>query len=222
MTGRKLLAEGLGTGFLAMAAIGAGIMAGRLTGDPALALLAVGIASGLTLFVMITLMVPVSGGHLNPVVTLTFALRREIAPGLALAYVVVQVAGGLVGVLAVHAMFDLPLWQVSQVARTGGALWLSEGIATFGLILVTLGALAARANVPAIVGTYIAAAFWFTSSSSFSNPAVTLVRVFSDSPGGIRAQDLPGYLTAQILGTLLAVALGGWLFGRSAPPSESH
>ncbi len=222
MTARRLLAEGLGTGFLAMAAIGAGIMADRLTADPALALLAIGICSGLALFVLITVMIPVSGGHLNPVVTLTFALRHEITPGLALAYVAAQAAGAVAGVLAVHAMFDLPLWQISQTARTGGGLWLSEGIATFGLILVTLGALAAWANVPAIVGTYIAAAFWFTASSSFANPAVMLARILTDSPGGIRMQDFPGYLAAQILGTLVAVALGGWLFGRPVPPAESR
>src|SRR5690606_29249807 len=145
--------------------------------------------------------------HLNPAVTLAFALRREIAPGLALAYVAAQAAGGLAGILTVHAMFGLPLAQVSQTVRTGGGLWLAEGVATFGLILVILGALAARANVAAIVAAFIAAAYWFTASSGFANPALTLVRAFTDSPGGIRPADLPGFLIAETLGALLAVAL---------------
>jgi len=215
MTGRKLAAEGLGTAFLAAAVIGAGIMAGRLTDNAALALLVTAATSALSLFVMITVMIPVSGGHLNPAVTLAFALRREIAPGLALAYVAAQAAGGTAGILMVHAMFGLPLAQVSQTVRTGGGLWLAEGVATFGLILVILGAQAARANVAAMVAAFIATAYWFTASSGFANPALTLVRAFTDSPGGIRPADLPGFLIAETLGALLAVALGGWLFGRT-------
>lgn len=219
-TGRKLAAEGLGTAFLAAAVIGAGIMAGRLTDNAALALLVTAATSALSLYVMITVMIPVSGGHLNPAVTLTFALRREIAPAQAAAYVAAQVAGGMAGILLAHAMFGLPMMQVSQTVRTGGGLWLAEGVATFGLILVILGALAARANVAAIVAAFIAAAYWFTASSGFANPALTLVRAFTDSPGGIRPADLPGFLIAEIVGALCAIALGGWLFGRAALAGE--
>lgn len=222
MIGRKLVAEGLGTAFLAAAVIGAGIMAGRLTDNAALALLVTAATSALSLYVMITVMIPVSGGHLNPAVTLTFALRREIAPAQAAAYVAAQAAGGQVGILLVHAMFGLPLAQVSQTARTGGGLWLAEGVATFGLILVILGALAARANVAAIVAGFIAAAYWFTASSGFANPALTLVRAFTDTPGGIRPADLPGFLLSQSLGALLAAALGNWLFGRTGTASAGE
>ena len=217
MTAQKLLAEGLGTAFLAAAVIGAGIMAGGLTDDAALALLATAATSALALFVMITVMMPVSGGHLNPAVTLAFALRREIAPAQAAAYVAAQVAGGMAGILLTHAMFGLPLVQVSQTVRTGGGLWLAEGVATFGLILVILGALNARANVAAIV----AAAYWFTASSGFANPALTLVRAFTDTPGGIRPADVPGFLIAETLGALLAVAVGSLLFGRTGAAGES-
>ncbi|NGM44174.1 aquaporin family protein [Rhodobacter sp. SGA-6-6] len=219
--GRKLLAEGLGTAFLAAAVIGAGIMAGGLTDNAALALLVTAATSALALYVMITVMMPVSGGHLNPAVTLAFALRREIAPAQAVAYVAAQVAGGMAGILLTHAMFGLPLAQVSQTARSGGGLWLAEGVATFGLILVILGALNARANVAAIVAAFIGAAYWFTASSGFANPALTLVRAFTDTPGGIRPADVPGFLIGETLGALLAVALGGWLFSRTGAARES-
>lgn len=220
MTAQKLLAEGLGTAFLAAAVIGAGTMAGGLTDDAALALLATAAASALALFVMITVMMPVSGGHLNPAVTLALALRREIAPTQAAAYVAAQAAGGMAGILLAHAMFGLPLVQVSQTMRAGGGLWLAEGVATFGLTLVILGALNARANVAALVAAFIGAAYWFTASSGFANPALTLVRAFTDAPGGIRPADLPGFLIAETLGALLAVAVGGRLFGRTGAAEE--
>lgn len=220
MTAQKLLAEGLGTAFLAAAVIGAGIMAGGLTDNAALALLATAATSALALYVMITVMMPVSGGHLNPAVTLAFALRREIAPAQAAAYVAAQTAGGMAGILLAHAMFGLPLVQVSQTARSDGGLWLAEGVATFGLILVILGALNARANVAAIVAAFIAAAYWFTASSGFANPALTLVRAFTDTPGGIRPADVPGFLIGETLGALLAVAVGSLLFGRTGAAAK--
>ncbi|MDQ2066320.1 aquaporin [Xinfangfangia sp. CPCC 101601] len=221
LTARKLLAEGIGTGFLAIAAIGAGVMAQGLTSDPGLALLANGIASGLALYIIITVMIPVSGGHVNPVITLTFALRGEFPPGQALAYMAVQICGALIGVALVHAMFDQPLLQWSETIRSGWPLWFAEALATFGLVFVTLGGIAARANVPAIVGAYVAAGYWFTASSAFTNPAITVARVFTEAPGGLRAADLPPYLIAEALGALAAIALGSWLFLPKTPAQSN-
>ena len=209
---RRLTAEALGTAMLVTAVVGSGIMADRLTTDTALALLANTVATGAALIMLITIFAPISGAHFNPVVTLVMALRRDLAPSLAIPYVAAQCAGGIIGTWAAHAMFDLPILQLSTTIRTGPAQWLSESIATFGLILAILGALNARANVAIIVAAYIIAAYWFTASTSFANPAVALARALTDTFAGIRPADLPGFIVAQIAGALLAAALGAWLF----------
>ena len=217
---RALVAEGLGTLLLVCAVVGSGIMAERLTGDVALALLANTVATGAALLVLISLFAPLSGAQFNPVVTLVFALRREITPGLALAYVAAQVAGGVLGTLLAHAMFELPLLQVSASVRSGAGQWLAEAVASFGLILTILGALHARAAVAPLVAAWITAAYWFTASTSFANPAVALARALTDSFAGIRPADLPGFGLAQVAGALLAGGLGAWLF-RRAKAAES-
>jgi glycerol uptake facilitator-like aquaporin len=222
MTARALVAEALGTALLVAAVVGSGIMADRLTDDIALALLANTIATGAALYALITIFGPVSGAQFNPAATLVFALRREIAPALALAYAAAQAAGGLLGTWVAHGMFDLPLWQVSQTIRTGGGQWGAEGVATFALVLVILGTLRAGGSVATSVALTITAAYWFTSSTSFANPAVALARAFTDSFAGIRPVDLPGFWAAQIAGALLAAALGGWLFGKGKPPARTH
>jgi glycerol uptake facilitator-like aquaporin len=206
------VAESLGTGLLVAAVVGSGIMADRLTGDAALSLLANTVATGAALLVLITVFAPVSGAQFNPAVTLVLALRGEIAPSLALGFVVAQLCGGLAGTLLAHAMFELPLWQVSTTARSGTGQWLAEAVATFGLLLTILGAIHARANVALMVAAYITAAYWFTASTSFANPAVTLARAFSDTFAGISPMDLPAFWLAQIAGALVAAGLAGWLF----------
>ena len=212
MTARRIVAEALGTGLLVAAVVGSGIMADRLTGDVALALLANTLATGAALLVLITILAPVSGAQFNPAVTLVFALRGEMAPMLALAFVLAQVVGGLAGTMLAHGMFDLPVWQVSTTVRTGTGQWIAEGVATFGLLLTILGALHARANVALMVAAYITAAYWFTASTSFANPAVALARAFTDTFAGIRPSDLPGFWLAQIAGALVAAGLASWLF----------
>jgi glycerol uptake facilitator-like aquaporin len=210
--GRRLAGEALGTGLLLATVVGSGIMAERLTEDVALALLSNTIATGAILFVLITILGPVSGGHFNPAVSLVAALRRELTWHEAALYGVAQVAGGVAGVLVAHAMFELPLWQWGSEVRSGGGQWLSEGMATFGLVLVILlGMRLRREAVPVLVGCYITAAYWFTASTSFANPAVTLARALTDSFSGIRPVDAPGFIVAQIAGALLALGLAGWL-----------
>lgn len=218
MTARRLAAEALGTGLLVMAVVGSGIMADRLTEDVALALLANTVATGAALIVLITIFAPVSGAHFNPAVTLVFALRRELAGALAAAYVVAQVAGGAAGTWLAHAMFELPVWQISGTERTGWGQWTAEAVAAFGLLLTILGGIAARANVAVLVGLYITAAYWFTASTSFANPAVAVARSLSDTFAGIRPGDVPGFVAAQIGGAMLAAAGGACLFGRDARP----
>jgi len=211
-TRRQLVAEALGTGALVATVVGSGIMAARLTDDVALALLANALATGAILVVLITLFAPISGAHFNPVVTLVMALREHWKAGRALAYAGSQVAGGLAGTLVAQAMFSAPLLELATQARSGGGLWLAEGVASFGLIgTILLGAGAARAALPWLVGLYITAAYWFTASTSFANPAVTLARMFSDSFAGIRPGDVPGFMAAQAAGALLAMVLAGWL-----------
>ena len=217
MTARKLVAEALGTALLVTAVVGSGIMADRLTTDVALALLANTIATGAALIMLITTFGSLSGAQFNPIVTLVFALRREMTVTLALAYVVAQCAGGIMGSWAAHAMFDLPIWQVSTTHRTGSGQWIAEGVASFGLILAILGAINARANVAITVAAYITAAYWFTASTSFANPAVALARSLTNTFAGIRPVDLPGFMMAEIAGALLAMALGGWLFRPAKP-----
>jgi glycerol uptake facilitator-like aquaporin len=212
MTAQRVLAEALGTGLLVAAVIGSGIMADRLTDDVALALLANTVATGAALLVLISIFAPLSGAHFNPAVTLVFSLRRELSPALALAFVAAQVVGGLAGTILAHGMFDLPVWQVSTTVRTGTSQWIAEAVATFGLLLTILGAIHARANVALMVAAYITAAYWFTASTSFANPAVALARAFTDTFAGIRPLDLPGFWLAQIAGALVAAGLASWLF----------
>ena len=212
MTARRLAAEALGTALLVTAVVGSGIMADGLTDDAALALLANTIATGAALIMLITCFAPVSGAHFNPVVSLVMAIRRDILPTVAVAYIAAQCAGGIIGTWAAHAMFDLPIMQLSTTIRTGPSQWLAESIATFGLILAIFGAINARANVAFTVAAYITAAYWFTASTSFANPAVALARSLTDTFAGIRPLDLPGFVLAQIAGSLLAMFLARWLF----------
>lgn len=212
-TPRKLAAEFVGTLLLLATVVGSGIMGETLAGgNDALALLGNTVATGAILVVIITIFGPVSGAHFNPAVTLVFALRREIAVGLAVAYVAVQVAGGLAGALLAHAMFDMELLQTSSKARSSGGQWLAEGVATFGLLAAILGTLRVRPNaVAAMVGLYITAGYWFTASTSFANPAVTVARSFTDTFSGILPAHAPAFIVAQFVGATVALLLFRWL-----------
>lgn len=212
MSAQKLVAEGLGTALLVCAVVGSGIMADRLTADTAVALLANTAATVAALFMLITILGPISGAQFNPVVTLVFTLRGEMARSLALAYTAAQVLGGIAGTWLAHAMFDLPILQLSQTIRTGPSQWLAEGVASFALLLAILGAINARAHVAAVVACVIAAAYWFTASTSFANPAVTLARALTDTFAGIRPIDAPMFIVAQVVGALAAMGVGRWLF----------
>jgi glycerol uptake facilitator-like aquaporin len=209
---RRLAAEALGTGLLVATVVGSGIMAESLTKDVALALLGNTLPTGAILVVLIAILGPLSGAHFNPAVTMIFALKRELTPREALLYVVVQVAGGLAGTLMAHAMFDLPLWEASLKIRTGGPQWLAEAVAAFGLVITILGGIRfERACVPWLVGLYITAAYWFTSSTSFANPAVAIARSMTNTFAGIRPVDLPGFIAAELCGALAALLLMNWL-----------
>ncbi|HEV7308766.1 MIP/aquaporin family protein [Ensifer sp.] len=209
---RRLAAEALGTAILVATVVGSGIMADRLSSDAAIALLGNTIATGAMLVVLITILGPVSGGHFNPVVTMVFATRREIAAPAAVFYVAAQVAGGLAGTLIAHAMFELPLLQLSETVRTGAGQWIAEAVATFGLVLTILAALRFRGEaVPTLVGLYITAAYWFTASTSFANPAVAIARALSNTFSGIRPVDVPGFIVAEGIGALAAAATVGWM-----------
>lgn len=210
---RRLAAEALGTGLLLAVVVGSGIMAERLAGgNVAVALLANAIPTGAILAVLITTLGPVSGAHFNPAVTMVFALRGDLPRAEAVLFVVVQVAGGIAGVWVAHLMFDVPVLQASFTERSGTAQWFSEGVATFGLVFTILAALrSAPAAVPALVGLYITAAYWFTASTSFANPAVTVARAFTDSFAGIRPDDVAPFIAAQVAGALLAHRLCRWL-----------
>ncbi|MCX8508554.1 MAG: aquaporin [Rhodobacteraceae bacterium] len=212
----KLLAEGLGTLILVMCGIGTGIMGMSLPGGSmALTLLANACATGLILTLLITLFGPLSGAHMNPSVTLYLLIGRQINGVGAVLYVMAQIAGALLAVVLTHAMFALPLIQTATTLRTGPHLWLSEGVATFGLMLTIAGATRhAPAHLPALVGAWIAVAFWFTGSASFANPVVTLARCFSDTFTGIRPADAPAYIAAQLIAAALAAFLLPKLFSR--------
>jgi glycerol uptake facilitator-like aquaporin len=210
---RKLAAEWLGTFFLLATVVGSGIMAERLAGgNVAIALLGNTIPTGAILVVLITIFAPISGAHFNPAVTLAFALRREISARDGLAYVAVQVIGGIAGVLVAHVMFGNPLIDPSTTARTGMGQWTGEFVATFGLVAVILGCLKARPQMVAqAVGLYITAAYWFTSSTSFANPAVTIARGFSDTFAGIAPLDVPAFILVQLIAAAAATVVFGWL-----------
>ena len=210
---RRLAAEALGTALLLAVVIGSGIMGDRLAGgNIAIALMGNTIATGAALVVLITVFGPLSGAHFNPAVTLVFAARREIGWGLALAYIVAQVAGGALGVWAAHAMFAEPILQVSTKLRDGPAQVFSEGIATFGLIAAILGSIRFRPEAtPMIVGLYITSAYWFTASTSFANPAITLARCLSNTFAGIAPTSAPGFIAAQLVGAATASLVFGWL-----------
>ncbi len=210
---RRLVAEALGSLLLVATVVGSGIMADALSPDDAVALLGNTIATGAMLVVLITVFGPVSGAHFNPAVTLVFALRRDLPAMLAAAYVVAQILGGTLGCLLAHAMFELPLVQIAQKARSGSGQWLAEAVATFGLVATILGGIRFRSDaVPGLVGLYITAAYWFTASTSFANPAVAIARSLSDTFAGIRPVDVPAFILAEIAGALIALALCGWLF----------
>jgi glycerol uptake facilitator-like aquaporin len=217
-TSTRLLAELLGTAFLLIGVVGSGIMAQELSGgNTGLALLANAIATGCILYVLITILGPVSGAHFNPVVTMVFTLRGEHAAGLALPYVAAQVLGGVLGVWATHGMFDLDILQLSTTGRSGIGQWWSEVIATFGLVLVIFGGLRHRPDaVPPLVGLYITGAYWFTSSTSFANPAVTVARALSDTFAGINPQDVLMFILMQIAGALIASLVTVRLFSRAS------
>ena len=217
--GRRLVAEALGTSALLATVVGSGIMAARLAGgNEALALLGNTLPTGAILVVLIMGLGPVSGAHFNPAVTLAFLVRREIGFAMAVAYMVVQIAGGAAGMLAAHAMFDLPLLQASTKVRTGVAQWFSEWVATFGLVGTIFCVLRFRAEAVAYaVGLYITAAYWFTASTSFANPAVTVARSWTDTFSGIAPAHAPAFMLAQIIGALSAAGLCGWLVSGPVP-----
>ena len=209
MLARRLFAEGLGTGVLLATVVGSGIMGTNLSaGNDGLALLANAMATAAILYVLITVLAPISGAHFNPAVTLAMRLRGETQSVDAIGYVVVQVAGAIGGVLLAHAMFKQPLLQPGIHVRTGASQWLSEGVATAGLLLtILLGQRARPAAIPALVASYILAAYWFTASTSFANPAVTLARALTQTFAGIRPADVAGFVLAQLAGAGVAVVV---------------
>jgi len=211
---RRLAAEGIGSFFLFATVIGSGIMAEHLSrGNDAVALLGNTLATAAMLFVLITLLGPISGAHMNPAVSLVAASRRELKWGDAAFYIVAQLGFGILGAWAAHLMFDLPTLQLSVKARTGLGQWAGEAIATFGLILTILGSVRFRPLwTPATVALYITAAYWFTSSTSFANPAITIARSLSDTFAGIAPHDVPLFVVAQLAGAALAALTARWLF----------
>ncbi len=222
---RRLAAEALGTALLVATVVGSGIMAESLTKDVALALLGNTLPTGAMLVVLITILGPISGAHFNPAVTLVFALRRELAPRDALLYVAAQVAGGIVGTIMAHAMFALPLFDASLKIRTGGGQWFAEAVAAFGLVATILAGIRFnRPAVPWLVGLYITAAYWFTASTSFANPAVAIARSMTNTFSGIRPADLPGFIVAETCGAIAAMIFMGWLLrdGSEAITKEAH
>ena len=219
---QRIAAEAMGTAMLVATVVGSGIMAETLAdGNLAVALLANTIATGAILYVLITALGPVSGAHLNPAVSAVFAFRREIGWGIALAFSLAQIVGGIGGSLLAHAMFEQALIQFSAHARTGPAQWLSEAVATFALVITIIGTLRARPDaVPVSVALVIVAAYWFTASTSFANPAVTIARALSDTFAGIAPADAPAFILAQLVGAGLAAAAGAGIFGWRPSPEE--
>jgi glycerol uptake facilitator-like aquaporin len=209
---RRLVAETLGTALLVATVVGSGIMAESLTKDAALALLGNTIPTGAILVVLITILGPISGAHFNPAVTLVFAIKRDLTPRDAWLYVGAQIIGGILGTVIAHSMFGLPLLDASTKIRTGGAQWLAEGVAAFGLIATVLAGIRFnRPAVPWLVGLYITAAYWFTASTSFANPAVAVARSLTNTFSGIRPIDLPGFIAAELSGAVVGLVLMRWL-----------
>ena len=211
---RRLFAEWFGTMMLVATVVGSGIMAEQLAGgNVAIALLGNTIATGAILVVLITILGPLSGAHFNPAVSFAFALRREIMPQIASLYAIWQIIGGLCGTVLAHLMFEQSVWQTSAHMRSGMAQYGSEFVATFGLLAVIFGGICYRQTaVPWLVGLYITAAYWFTASTSFANPAVTIARSFTDSFSGIFPGDMPFFIVAQMLAAAAASLVCGWLF----------
>jgi glycerol uptake facilitator-like aquaporin len=212
---RRLFSEWLGTAFLLAAVVGSGIMAQKLAGGNAgLALLCNTIATWAILVVLILIFAPLSGAHFNPVVSLAFAWRGELPWSMAAGYIAAQLIGAIAGVLAAHLMFDLPVWQFSVTTRAGIGQWLAEAVATFGLLLTIFGCAARTpASIPYAVGLYITSAYWFTASTSFANPAVTIARSLSDTFAGIAPSNTLAFIAAQLVGGGAAVVVGAWLWG---------
>jgi glycerol uptake facilitator-like aquaporin len=219
---RRLAAEALGTGFLVMAVVGSGIMAAKLAGgNGAIALLCNTLATGAVLFVIITIFAPVSGAHFNPAVSLVAMLRRELDRGPAVAYMVVQILGGCVGAVIAHLMFGLDPFQIARTARNGLGQWFGEFVATFGLLGTILGCVRFKPDaVATAVGLYITSAYWFTASTSFANPAVTIARSLSDTFAGIAPRDVAPFIVAELIGALTAAGLFGWLFTEPAAAAK--
>jgi glycerol uptake facilitator-like aquaporin len=209
---RRLVAEALGTALLVATVVGSGIMAETLTKDTALALLGNTLPTGAILVVLITILGPISGAHFNPAVSVVFALKRELTGRDAALYIGAQVLGGILGTMIAHGMFALPLLDASMKARTGGAQWFAEAVAAFGLVATVLAGIRfQRAAVPWLVGLYITAAYWFTASTSFANPAVAIARSLTNTFSGIRPVDLPGFIAAELFGAVLGMLLMTWL-----------
>jgi len=226
-TARRLVAEGLGTALLIAIVVGSGIRAERLAaGDTALALLCNALATGAGLVVLLVSLGPVSGGHFNPVVSLSNLVQGNLSPRDAFGYVLVQLCGALAGVMAAHAMFGMPLLALATQARTGPPMWWSEFLATFGLIGLGLATSRTRPGlVPFVVASYITAGYWFTSSTSFANPALTIACALTNTFTGIRLMDVPMFILAQICGAMNAALLFQWLCPtpvpvRSNPPAQ--
>lgn len=215
---RRLVAEALGTAVLVATVVGSGIMADRLTDDVALALLGNTIPTGAILVVLITILGPISGAHFNPAVTAVFVARRDLGLSDGLAYAAAQVVGGILWTLLAHLMFEHAAFALSQTVRTGSAQWLAEAIATFTLVAVILGGLRFRPEaIPVLVGLTITAAYWFTASTSFANPAVAIARSLTDTFSGIRPADLPGFIIAEFVGAFAGLGLMGWLLASPKP-----
>ena len=215
---QRAFCELLGTAFLLAAVVGSGIMAAKLaSGNGAIALLCNTLPTGAILTVLILMFGPLSGAHFNPAVSLAFAMRDEIAWREVAVYVPCQIAGGTLGVLTAHVMFDLPLWQISQTVRAGSGQCFAEAIATFGLLLTVFGCLSgAKASLPYAVGLYITSAYWFTASTSFANPAVTIARSLSDTFSGIAPSGVAAFVVAQLVGALAAIMVASWLGMKTA------
>ncbi|HEY0848791.1 MAG TPA: MIP/aquaporin family protein [Bradyrhizobium sp.] len=209
---RRLAAEALGTALLVATVVGSGIMAEALTKDVGLQLLGNTLPTGAILVVLITILGPISGAHFNPAVSLVMALKGEMSSPEAARYAAVQILGGIAGTVVAHAMFALPLFDFSMKARTGGAQWLAEAVAAFGLVATILaGVRFHRAAVPWLVGLYITAAYWFTASTSFANPAVAIARSLTNTFSGIRPVDLPGFIASEFVGAVIGLMLMNWL-----------